>query len=135
LLKSNEIEAANRGEATALLIRSGWRVYRPEADCDGEDLIVRRLNGCQHTLLLVQLKSRVTVNWKKYGKRGLWMLFPDGPHKPTGRSWFLIPHDSLYVLVNEHYTVAKHGRWSSGTVSRALRCALEAAKAEVRSRI
>ncbi len=27
---ANEIEAANRAEATALLIRSGYRVYRPK---------------------------------------------------------------------------------------------------------
>lgn len=32
-LTSNEIEAANRAEAIALLIRAGYRVYRPEADC------------------------------------------------------------------------------------------------------
>jgi hypothetical protein len=38
-LTANEIEAANRAEATALLIRAGYRVYRPEADCYGEDLI------------------------------------------------------------------------------------------------
>jgi hypothetical protein len=36
-LTANEIEAANRAEATALLIRVGYRVYRPEADCYGED--------------------------------------------------------------------------------------------------
>jgi hypothetical protein len=40
LLSSNELEAANRAEATALLFRSGYRVYRPEADVDGEDLIL-----------------------------------------------------------------------------------------------
>ena len=42
---ANEIEAANRAEATALLIRSGYRVYRPEADCFGEDLILRTPSG------------------------------------------------------------------------------------------
>jgi hypothetical protein len=30
-LDSNEIEAANRAEATATLLRAGYRVYRPEA--------------------------------------------------------------------------------------------------------
>jgi hypothetical protein len=33
-------EASNRADATALLIRCGFRVYRPEADIGGEDLIV-----------------------------------------------------------------------------------------------
>lgn len=56
-LKANEIEAANRAEATALLIRDGYRVYRPEADCYGEDLILRTPSG---ELRAVQLKSRMT---------------------------------------------------------------------------
>ena len=38
-LTANEIEAANRAEATAILIRGGYRVYRPEADVSGEDLV------------------------------------------------------------------------------------------------
>src|SRR5216684_1055687 len=44
-LTSNELEAANRAEATALLIRAGYRVYRPEADGYGEDLVVRTPSG------------------------------------------------------------------------------------------
>ena len=35
----NEIEAANRAEVTAILIRAGYRVYRPDADVSGEDLV------------------------------------------------------------------------------------------------
>jgi len=31
-LSANEIEASNRAEAAAMLIRAGYRVYRPEAD-------------------------------------------------------------------------------------------------------
>jgi hypothetical protein len=34
-ITANEIEAANRAEATAILIRHGYRVYRPEADVSG----------------------------------------------------------------------------------------------------
>src|SRR5881396_3754081 len=69
----NEIEAANRAEATALLIRVGYRVYRPEADCYGEDLVLRTPSG---KLRAVQLKSRMTVDRHKYGGTSLWMLFP-----------------------------------------------------------
>ena len=71
---ANEIEAANRAEVTALLIRAGYRVYRPEADCYGEDLILRALHG---ELRAVQLKSRPTVDWKRYGGKSLWMMFPN----------------------------------------------------------
>ncbi len=44
-LTSNEIEAANRAEATAILIRTGFRVYRPEADVSGEDIVIRTPDG------------------------------------------------------------------------------------------
>ena len=54
-LTSNELEAANRAEATALLIRAGYRVYRPGADGYGEDLVVRTPSG---ELLPLPLRSR-----------------------------------------------------------------------------
>src|SRR5260370_19726323 len=87
-LTSNEIEAANRAEATALLIRAGYRVYRPEADCYGEDLILREPCG---QLRVTQLKSCPTVNRLKYGGKDIWMLFPD-TNIPTAsvRKWFLV---------------------------------------------
>ena len=91
-LTSNEKEAANRAEVTALLIRVGFRVYRPEADCYGEDLIVRTPDA---DLRAVQLKATPDVNWKKYGGKSLWMLFPD-PKSAGPRKWFLVPHDKLY---------------------------------------
>jgi hypothetical protein len=65
-LSSNELEAANRAEATALLIRSGYRIYRPEADVHGEDLVLRAPSG---GLLPLQLKGRPTVDWPRYGGR------------------------------------------------------------------
>ena len=98
-LTSNEIEAANRAEATALLIQVGYRVYRPEADCYGEDLILRTPDG---KLRAVQLKASPDVNWKKYGGRSLWMLFP-GSKRAGPRRWFLVPHDKLY-----EYAKSKH---------------------------
>jgi hypothetical protein len=94
LTQSNEIEAANRAEATALLIRAGYRVYRPEADCDGEDLVVRTPKG---KLRAVQLKGRQRVDEKKYGGRSLWMLFPDSTFEAgKERAWYLVPHDILF---------------------------------------
>lgn len=121
-LTSNELEAANRAEATALLIRAGYRVYRPEADCYGEDLVVRAPDGA---LRPVQLKGRPTVDKKRYGgDGGIWMLFPD----PNGgaafaREWYLVPHETLYAWIE-----ARHGHaagwkeaWSYSGVSQALR--------------
>lgn len=118
-LSGNEAEAANRAEATALLIRAGYRVYRPEADCEGEDLVIRTPKG---DLLAVQLKSRPTVDWNRYGKSGnLWMLFPDPKHGPT-RRWFLVPHSSLYKWVKDRHGHTKgwNEAWSYPTLSKEL---------------
>jgi len=118
---SNEIEAANRAEACAILIRLGYRVYRPEADCYGEDLIVRDQNGELHS---VQLKSRPTVDWKRYGeKKQMLMLFPDpSGGSASGRKWYLVPHNLLYRwMKKEHGHAPKwNDSWSDPTVSKRL---------------
>ena len=101
-LTSNEIETANRAEATALLIRTGYRVFRPEAACYGDDMILHTPSG---ELRSVRVKGRATVDVNRYGKKALWMLFPGGrSDSETGRNWFLVPHDLFYEWVKE-----KHG--------------------------
>ncbi|MEM6586255.1 MAG: hypothetical protein AAF692_10915, partial [Pseudomonadota bacterium] len=75
-LSPNLIEAANRAEVTALLIRERYRVYRPEADVDGEDMVLRQPSG---NLISVQLKGRLTIDRHRYGDSDTWMIFPDGP--------------------------------------------------------
>jgi len=75
---TNLIEAANCAEVTAILIRAGYRVYRPEADVSGEDLVIRIPEG---ELRSVQMKGRPLVHWKLYGGKrhggnDMWMLFP-----------------------------------------------------------
>jgi len=108
-LTSNEKEAANRAEATVLLIRAGYRVYRPEADCYGEDLILRHPCG---ELRVVQLKGRPAVNWNKYGGQSLWMLFPDPKSTDLERKWFLVPHDQLHGWMERKHGHAR--KWSKG---------------------
>ena len=122
-LSPNEQEAANRAEATALLIRSGFRVYRPEADVQGEDLVIRDPHG---DLRSVQLKSRPYVDWLRYGDRGIWMLFPE-PKFSLGRSWYLVPHDLLYPWVEKRHSHAGAWKqmWSYPSISVALRAFLE----------
>jgi len=120
-ITANEKEAANRAEATALLIRLGYRVYRLEADCYGEDLIIRHPRG---DLLAVQLKSRPTVDLNRFGKvPSLWMLFPD-PKSGTGpgRKWFLVPHDKLYEWMKEKHGDAPkwNDTWHDPQISREL---------------
>ena len=116
-LTGSEIEAANRGEATSLLIRCGYRVYRPEADCAGEDLVIRHPKGA---LFAVQQKGRLTVNYSQYGKQGLWMLFPSAPFKfYKEREWYLVDHEILYAKMEERHSHAPswEGSWTVGRPS------------------
>jgi hypothetical protein len=125
-LTTNEIEAANRAEATALLIRAGYRVYRPEADAYGEDLILRDLNG---QLKAVQLKSRPLVDRGLYGGKNIWMLFPDPKGVIPGRDWYLIPHDGLFAHMQQEHgntaSMSKKEAWSDSYISKKLQAVLD----------
>jgi hypothetical protein len=115
------IEAANRAEVTALLIRCGFRVYRPEADIEGEDLVLRLPDGA---LGAAQLKPRIYVDRARYGGLGLRMLFPVGPFTPAApRPWFLVPHDPLFAEVERWHggTPKWTGRWHAARPSPNLR--------------
>jgi len=118
-------EAANRAEVTALLIRCGYRVYRPEADVYGEDLVVLPPSGQLHA---VQLKARPTVNLAKYGNRNLWMLFPSFQHSQTiARDWFLVPHDFFFEWVKKRHGHAPKWNdvWHYPSLSKNLQIFLE----------
>lgn len=123
-LTSNEIEAANRAEVTAILIRAGYRVYRPEADVSGEDLVIRIPEG---ELRLVQMKGRPTVDWRRYGGRNIWMLFPDPLGNQPRRAWYFIKHDELYAWVKSRHGAAPgwSDAWSYPRMSVDLRNWLE----------
>jgi hypothetical protein len=101
-------EAANRAEATALLIRSGYRVYRPEADIEGEDLLIR--DPRTETYCGVQLKAGAVVDIK-YFKKNLFLLFPD--RSGDDIRWFLIPHDDLFAWMKDRHghTPGWRDRW------------------------
>src|SRR5260370_33573606 len=102
-ITGNEREAANRAEVMALLIRAGYRVYRPEADAYGEDLILRSPTG---NLRAAQLKSRITVHPKYLLQKSLWMLFPSTTFSADKkRYWYLVRHDKLYEMLKK-----KHGK-------------------------
>ncbi|MHB1960348.1 MAG: hypothetical protein ACYCO5_15145 [Acidobacteriaceae bacterium] len=126
-IKDEETEAANRAEITALLIREHYRVYRPEADCYGEDLVLRFPDNPAKNqfpsgkllpygqLQVVQLKSRPTVDKKYKNYPSLWMLFPDPKKIPaSGREWFLVPHKDLYEWMEKEHGHTKSMRKEGG---------------------
>jgi hypothetical protein len=123
-LTSVESEAANRAEATALLIRAGYRVYRPEADVSGEDLVIRAPDG---ELSPVQMKGRPVVEWRRYGGHQIWMLFPDPRGRKPGRPWFFVKHDELFAWTKERHGAAPcwNEAWSYPQISADLRQFLE----------
>lgn len=115
-------EAANRAEATALLIRAGYRVYRPEADIHGEDMVVRVPDGSSYHG--VQLKSGPVVDQKYHGHK-LWVLFPIGQYEPDlPRRWFLLEHDPFFQWVKQQHGHTpgweKSPRWSYPSLSKKL---------------
>lgn len=126
MISSNLLEAANRAEVTALLIRAGYRVYRPEADTEGEDLVLRQPSG---VLIAVQQKGRVHVERDKYAERNIWMLFPDAPFDgKRQRDWFLIEHDRLFRWLEKQHGHAdgfSAGKWTCRSPARWLRERLE----------
>ncbi len=93
------IEAANRAEVSAILIRNGYRVYAPEADVDGVDLVLREKSG---RILPVQQKGRPACH-EKYRGQGITMLFPEPKSVPLRRSWYLILHDQLFNHAKSNY--------------------------------
>jgi len=125
-LSPNLLEAANRAEATAILIRLGYKVYRPEADDQGEDLVLRIPSG---ELVAVQLKGRLHVERDKYGGRNIWMLFPCSPWDGLKqRDWFLMPHDHLFALMESRHGHAAgfaEGKWTVRSPAQDLRPSLE----------
>jgi hypothetical protein len=100
------IEAQNLAEVTAILLSKNYMVYRPEADIDGVDIVLKNPKG---ELIKCQLKGRSHVESNKYGKRDIWMLFPQ-KGEPFKRNWYLIKHDELLKIQKNRH--GKAPKWN-----------------------
>lgn len=49
------------------------------------------------------MEGRPTVEWRRYGGRKIWMLFPDPADCKTGRLWFFIQHDKLFTWMKDRH--------------------------------
>ena len=100
-VKSEVVEVLNRYEISLVLTKLGGLVFEPDADVDGVDFAVKSPEG---KFFSCQLKSRCTVEKKRYGGRDIWMVFP-GAGEPMKRDWYFIEHDLLFKHLKK-----KHGK-------------------------
>ena len=102
-LNSKQKELFNFQKIAATLADYGFNCIKLADDWQGADFLAYHINGT--TTLKVQLKSRVTINKKKYGGKDIWIAFP---HK---KEWYLIEHDKLVDKVGEHTTWLDNSSW------------------------
>ena len=84
-LKGRFIEAINRTELDAVMLRDGYIPFLPVID-GGIDVIYFREADAK--ILYVQTKGRVCI-YKKYLRRKIWMAFSEDDQ------WYLYRHDDL----------------------------------------
>ena len=80
------LEAIQRNEIQAYLMKMGWMVYNPAADVGGVDWIA--INLSTNELRKIQQKSRFLIN-KKYIGKDLWI------GTAAYGAIYMIPHDKL----------------------------------------
>ena len=102
-LTPKQKELFNFQKIAATLADFGYNCIKLADDWQGADFLAYHING--KTTLKVQLKSRVTINKKKYGGKDIWIAFP---HK---KEWYLIEHDRLVVKIGEHTTWLDSSSW------------------------
>ena len=107
-LNSRQRENYNFQKISAVLADYGFSTIRLSSDWQSADFIAQHLGGT--TFLKVQLKSRLTLE-KKYIGRDLHVCFP------SGRDWYLFPHDKLMRMVLDDSTIGHSASWEKGAYS------------------
>ncbi len=101
-LNARQKENYNFQKISALLADYGFTTIRLSDDWNGADFLALHIDGI--TTLKVQLKPRLTFG-KKYVGKGLWICFP------SGRDWYLYPHDELLETVLSESKVGASHSW------------------------
>jgi hypothetical protein len=103
-LTARQKELFNFQKIAATLADYGFNCIKLADDWQGADFLAYHLNGS--TTLKVQLKSRLTIDQKYYGKdKDIWMAFPHGGF------WYLIEHDRLVEKVRENTDWLNTSSW------------------------
>ena len=113
-LNGRQKEIYNFQKSAALLADYGFNCIKLADDWRGADFLAHHFDG--KTTLKVQLKARLTID-RKYSGQELWMNFP------SGRTWYLVPHDDLVDLIGQTTnwlnttSWREHGGYSSANPS------------------
>lgn len=106
-LNSRQKESYNYQKLSGILADYGYTTYRMHDDYNGADFHAIGVNG---EILKVQLKTRVTIHYKYYGK-DLFIGFSDQGN------WYLYPHDEISDVITNHSPGAnKHKARSIGYI-------------------
>jgi hypothetical protein len=127
-LNAKQQEAYNFQKISALLADYGYITIKLDNDWNGADFIAIRDAQDGSSLISVQLKGRPCIA-KKYANKDLCIAFP---HHQQSDSWFIIEHDTLLKLIEEHLpntintkSWQKKGEYNWPTPSKALYQLLE----------
>lgn len=97
-LNARQQERYNFQQVSAILAEYGFATVLLDDDWNGADFIAIPVNG--RDILRVQLKGRCGI-WEKYRNKELWICFPE--RTPSGRTWYLYPHDSLFEYIEKQH--------------------------------
>ena len=107
-LNAKQKEIYNFQEVAALLADYGFNCIKLSDDWQGADFLAYHKDGKK--TLLVQLKSRFTIN-KKYLNKGLFIAFPVHNAHSDRRDWYFAEHDKLVEIVEEIKTFLNSKSW------------------------
>jgi len=98
-LNARQKELFNFQKIAATFADCGFDCIKLADDWQGADFIA--YNVTDGTTLKVQLKSRLTIDRKKYGgkDKDIWMAFPHG--RSPVKYWYLVQHDRLVEKVGK----------------------------------
>lgn len=103
-LNARQKEIFNFQQIAALLANFGYNCIKLADDWQGADFLALHLDGV--TTLRVQLKGRLTVAEKYFGK-GIWIAFC------SGSQWYLFDHDH-FIRESEGAAWLSSSSWIAG---------------------
>jgi frataxin-like iron-binding protein CyaY len=104
-LNARQKELFNFQKIAATLADCGFNCIKLADDWQGADFLAYNINGT--TTLKVQLKSRLTIDKKKYSGKEIWIAFPYKGY------WYLIEHVHLVEKVGKHTKWLNSDSWKN----------------------